>query len=397
MFVMKRTWMMVAVLVMAMSGLSALSVSAQEGSAWLGVSVMDSDDGVVIGEVVSDSPAGEAGLSEGDVITALDDTEIDTVETLIDTIASHQPGDEVTLTVTSDGEAREVAVTLAERPADMPQRPDAQAEPPFRGILNIMGLNAEWTDEGLVVTSIDADSPLVDSGLQEGDVITAINGEELSGDTQPREWMRLFRLGDDPLVFTVQRGDETLDIEVTPDWDNLDIQIMPVEPGMMVRGLQLGVRFQVITPELVEEKDLTVSEGALVEEVYDDTPAAEAGLLAGDVITAVNSEPVDQERTLADRLAAYEEGDVVTLAVLRGDETLELEVTLAAGREMMDGFQMDPEHGRFFGQMMPNFFDIHPFMDGSQGGFHFRFGQPDSAPDTDTQEAPAEVVPSNPA
>jgi S1-C subfamily serine protease len=416
MFAVKRTWIVVAVLVVGLSSLSVLSVSAanqsadhearaqQTGGAWLGVGVETTDDGVLIRQVAPSSPAEDAGLREGDVITAIDGSEITTVEALIDAIGVHQPGDQVTLTVVWRGESREVEVTLAERPADE-QLPQVEVRPGFQGVLNFMGLNAEWTEEGLVVKSIDADSPLVDSGLQEGDVITAINGEELGNSAMPRDWMRLFRMETDPLTFTVKRGDETLELEVTLDWANLDMDMMPFEPGMMGRGMQLGVRFQVITPELADEKGLSVTEGALVAEVYDGTPAADAGLQVDDVITAVNGEPVDQERTLADRLVAYEEGDVVTLSVLRGGESLDVEVTLAArgmmgfGPGMMNGmgwFQMDPEHGRFFGGMMPDFFEIHPFMGGQHGGMQFRFGQPDTVPAPDAS-APADAAPGSAA
>ncbi|GAB4337769.1 MAG: hypothetical protein Kow00117_19630 [Phototrophicales bacterium] len=72
-----------------------------------------------------------------------------------------------------------------------------------------------------------------------------------------------------------------------------------------------------------------MDEGALITDVLPDSPAEAAGLMVGDIIQAVDGDVVDAERTLSDRLYAYEEGDTVTLDVLRDAETLQIEVTLA--------------------------------------------------------------------
>lgn len=73
----------------------------------------------------------------------------------------------------------------------------------------------------------------------------------------------------------------------------------------------------------------THHDGALLALVPSYSPAAAAGLKAGDVITAVNGQPVDAEHALADRVAAYQEGDTLALTVLRDGEMLTLEVTLS--------------------------------------------------------------------
>ena len=115
---------------------------------------------------------------------------------------------------------------------------------------------------------------------------------------------------------------------------------MPMMPA--ARPSQLGVSFQTIDADLAAEKDLLVTEGALIIEVYEDTPAAQAGLQAGDIIVAVDGDAVDARRTLPERLYAYDEGDVVTLTVRRGDEELAIEVTLGPA---------SGGHGRMMGNM----------------------------------------------
>jgi putative serine protease PepD len=69
-------------------------------------------DGAVVGEITDGSAAAEAGLARGDVITKVDDHEITSADSLIATIRSYRPGDEVTLTFQRDDEEQTTTVTL---------------------------------------------------------------------------------------------------------------------------------------------------------------------------------------------------------------------------------------------------------------------------------------------
>jgi membrane-associated protease RseP (regulator of RpoE activity) len=85
------------------------------GRALLGVGVESATDGgrgVRITRVVAGSPAEDAGLETGDIITKVDDTEIGDAPELVRTIGSHDPGDTVTITYQRDGESNTVEATL---------------------------------------------------------------------------------------------------------------------------------------------------------------------------------------------------------------------------------------------------------------------------------------------
>lgn len=71
-----------------------------------------------------------------------------------------------------------------------------------------------------------------------------------------------------------------------------------------------------------------VSGGADVEEVFPGSPAERAGLQEGDLIRAVNGRPLTNNWALPEVMAVHEPGDVITLTVERGEETLMLEVEL---------------------------------------------------------------------
>ncbi len=68
--------------------------------------------------VIAGSPAATAGLKEGDIITAVDGTNIDQTHSMTSLISKHQPGDRIELTVVRDGKTLHVAATLGTMPAN---------------------------------------------------------------------------------------------------------------------------------------------------------------------------------------------------------------------------------------------------------------------------------------
>jgi putative serine protease PepD len=78
----------------------------------LGIRVADDEAGARIAEVTEGSTAAEAGIEPGDVITSVDDRRITGADSLVATIRSYRPGDQVEVSWTRDGESRTATVTL---------------------------------------------------------------------------------------------------------------------------------------------------------------------------------------------------------------------------------------------------------------------------------------------
>ena len=70
------------------------------------------EDGARVSQVSDGSAAKDAGLRDGDVITKVDDTLITDADSLVATVRSYRPGDEVTVTYTRDGDEHEVTLEL---------------------------------------------------------------------------------------------------------------------------------------------------------------------------------------------------------------------------------------------------------------------------------------------
>jgi S1-C subfamily serine protease len=376
----KRTLTIAVVLVLSLATVGVLTANASAptptptaaqqttGKGWLGVAIADSANGVTVQEVVSGSPADTAGLKVGDIIKAVDGTDVTTAQQLSDAIGAHAPGDQVTLSILSQGDTQphDVSVTLGEAPA---QTTTPQQTQPYRaqGMLNLLGITAEWQNNGLLIQSIANNSPLKDSGLQAGDLITQIDGTPIA-QAFPGILMQILR--SDQVTVTVMRNGQEQNIDITLNLPNLGIGQAGVAP---TQPTQLGVQYKMLTAAIAQQEGLSVNEGAEITQVFDNTPAATAGLQVGDIITAVDGNSVDQQHTLSQRLYSYAEGDKVTLTVLRSGQEMKIDVTLGPRPSLSQIAPGNGPYGPFFRgrQGRPYTGPMGPNM-GPHGQFHFR-------------------------
>jgi S1-C subfamily serine protease len=90
-----------------------------------------------------------------------------------------------------------------------------------------------------------------------------------------------------------------------------------IKYGEVKRGV-LGVNIQTLAPEIARSMDLPeATQGALVSQVVEGSPAEKAGVKAGDVITAVNGRPVKDAGSLRNSIGLLSIGEKVDLSLLR--------------------------------------------------------------------------------
>lgn len=107
-----------------------------------------------------------------------------------------------------------------------------------------------------------------------------------------------------------------------------------LENGTVERAY-LGVNFLSITPEVANQYDLPVRQGAFIyaasgNPVAPGSPAAEAGLASGDVITKINDTELGTAGGLSSVIGQFRVGDTVTVTYLRNGETRTTDVTFSA-------------------------------------------------------------------
>jgi serine protease DegS len=100
-----------------------------------------------------------------------------------------------------------------------------------------------------------------------------------------------------------------------------------IRHGRVVRGW-LGVQVQQLAPEAARALGLSPPSALVVVEVQPDSPAAAGGVLIGDIITHINSEPVLDGPYSTNLIAELQPGEPVRLRVLRGTDPLSITTTV---------------------------------------------------------------------
>jgi serine protease Do len=90
----------------------------------------------------------------------------------------------------------------------------------------------------------------------------------------------------------------------------------------------LGISYQPITPRVAAVYRLPVQYGVYITDIYANSPASQAGLRVGDIITAIDTTNLDDTHEYLNTLFQYSAGDVVTLTVNRNGQSIQVQVTL---------------------------------------------------------------------
>jgi len=142
--------------------------------------------------------------------------------------------------------------------------------------------------QGALVASVSPKSPAARAGLQRGDVILSYDGIEIADAHQVPALIAETKIGK-TVMLTVLRQGETLTIPAT----------VAEVPGSAVPALtgaeaeqRWGLAVANLTPETARRLGLSSTRGVVVTDVDPNSPAGEADLQPGDVITQVNRQPV---------------------------------------------------------------------------------------------------------
>lgn len=142
--------------------------------------------GALITEVSDDTPADEAGLESGDIITKVDGEEIKTINQLQNKIADLGPGVEAEITIIRDGEEKELDIKLGELPGEEEMAVKSGTDKDREELmgLSVASLNQrnrykyripDDVENGVIVTYVEPGSPAKEAALMVGDVIKRIN------------------------------------------------------------------------------------------------------------------------------------------------------------------------------------------------------------------------------
>jgi membrane-associated protease RseP (regulator of RpoE activity) len=203
--------------------------------------------GVGVTEIVKDSPAEKAGLRKDDVILGFNGESVTSTRKLNRLVSESAPDQNVRLAISRGGSEQEVSATLSKRPGpgmlnakiredfkqkmeqfrkDMPKFKTGDGTWVFStGSYRRIGIGTQTltkqladyfgVTEGILITSVNDNSPAAKAGLKAGDVITAVDGEKVSS---PGDISRAIgKKQEGSVTLTVVRDRNPRSVVVTPE------------------------------------------------------------------------------------------------------------------------------------------------------------------------------------
>src|SRR6266513_1555540 len=173
-------------------------------------------------------------------------------------------------------------------------------DPSIRDLLN-------GADKGVVVRTIEADTPAYKSDLRPFDVITQVDGTPVETDSQLQHEILKKKVGEN-VELTVWRKGQTVKIPVKtgelPNEIARTSNTLPVQPSQPKQESvgKFGLQVQELTKDVAERLHLPVQQGVVVTDVEDNSIAASQDIQREDVITEVDGKPVTSVKSFRETL-----------------------------------------------------------------------------------------------
>ena len=208
---------------MAKAAMDSLINKGKVVRGWLGVSIqsltpelakqfeLTDGKGVLVGDIVEDSPADKGGLQRGDIIVEVQGKKIDDPNQIRNMVAGIEPGQEIEMKIIRENKPITKNVTVSELPTDV-QKP---AKGEYGNLLNgvsVQELTPEFIErfdipkklKGVIVAEVDEDSPAFGI-IKPGDIIQEINKQNIAGLKDYENVAGKIKQDEDVMLF-VRRG-----------------------------------------------------------------------------------------------------------------------------------------------------------------------------------------------
>jgi serine protease Do len=235
------------------------------GSSYLGIGVLDITPerarmlnlkevrGAEVARVDENGPAAKAGIKQGDIVLEFNGTPLEGMEQLIRMVRETPPGRTIKVVVWRNGATQDIAVTVGERPGNVIETPGGTVRIPEFGNMppieiprfqwawqsSMLGIEGEslgqerqfaeyfGVRDGVLVKEVMRNSPAERAGLRAGDVITKVNGADV---TSTRDITAQLRSNRDnrTVTLTIIRDKHEMQLKVT--FDQAGANPNPPEP-----------------------------------------------------------------------------------------------------------------------------------------------------------------------
>jgi serine protease Do len=209
-----------------------LAAKGKVARGWLGVSVQPLTPelaksfgakevkGVLVADVIQESPANRAGLQAGDILLEFDGKKIEAPQDLQRAVGLTSPGKAAKARIWRDKAERTIEVTIGETPDERQALRPATRGKPLLG-LEIRPITPEIAQqlnlrsaEGVIVAGVEEGSPAAEAGIQRGDVIREVNRQKVKALGDFERFTKNLKEGD-RVTLLLQRGPISLFVAFT--------------------------------------------------------------------------------------------------------------------------------------------------------------------------------------
>ncbi|MBX7258803.1 MAG: PDZ domain-containing protein [Candidatus Hydrogenedentes bacterium] len=320
--------------------------------AWIGLEVQPQlrsttdHRGVLIQGAIADSPAAQAGFQPGDLLLRLAGNEINVrfeeQVPLLNLLVSELPiGTPAEAVVLRGKEETKLTVTPIERERVDPTEVEIKEWGITARNISFVKARELMRDikDGVLITSVRPGGPTGDAkpAVRDGDILTVVGTTPLKNVDQLRE-----------LTAKIVEG-QTEPVATLVEYERRQAKMMtsvkvgikePPAPGREVTKAWLPVNTQVITRDIANQLNKPDLKGFRITQVYPGTVAETAGLKVGDLIYAVDGEPLeaantpDDEEELSVLIRQYKIGTTAEFSILRDGQEVKVSVELPAAPQV---------------------------------------------------------------
>ena len=185
---------------------------------------------------------------------------------------------------------------------------------------------------GVLIEKVVKDGPVQKAGMQDDDVILKIGEDKVYTSDQVSQMLNYLK-PEQQVKITIFRDKEykTFDVilgekKIPPfEFDTSGIEFLHDIPENVFvykydekNGKWIGIQPKELNEQLL--KTYNLENGVLIEKVFENTPAEDAGLLAGDVITHINDQIMENTKGIIKLIQSKEIDDEIDIAIKRGTE-----------------------------------------------------------------------------
>ena len=222
--------------------------------------------------------------------------------------------------------------------------------------------------EGAYINEVVDDSPADSAGLKEGDVVVDFNGKKIEASEDLMDAVRETVPGTKATI-KVNRNGENKSISVNIRKNRMRVPYAigaPRAPRVVVNlfgGDIEGMELMELNKQLADYFEVPNGKGVLVKDVEKDENAAKAGIKAGDVITKVGDELINDVDDIREAIEDMEEGDKVNVDLVRKGKKVTVSLELSDEADEDGFYWRDHSPGKFNFHVVPEMDQLHREME----------------------------------